>query len=411
MARCSVTRSLLCVVVCNMMVACGHSAPLTKFMQLDAQAGASQEEIHLSVQDALGRADLAVDAWSTTDRLLGHAGMTLRSGPHQTVCFVLVVVLFFSMCCLGDEEDRCCRAASLVVPLVILLYVCFGTDLLEAFYNGEKVGVWCAILCVWSFVQLLCCVPAVFCFGAALAVHESKVLTPGRAMSPRAEQRLPSKEADQQFPFQGPAIYDAAREQPFPAKAQEFPSQGPSIYDTAPEQPFPAKGSSMYDIAPEQPFSSKGPSEPVPVTASPVPVFAFRAVPTTAPVVAPPPPSYDSAPATASVMKIVPPPSYDSARPWGQPVRSVEKPRWFDTTTQPEREPRPAWMDTRAPQAPVALDTSSRPANITQEQAATLILNIVQQTGASQDSALRSLEENHWHGGLAARALKSQASP
>lgn len=324
MARFAITQTLLCAVVCNMLVVCGHLASPTMFMQLNTQGATSRGNTHVSVNEALVRIDLAADAWSTTDRLLGRAGLTLRSGLHQSVCFVLVVVLFFSMCCLGDADDRCCRAASLLIPLCILLYVCFATNLLEAFMNGQRVGVWCAILCAWSFVQLVCCVPAVFCFGAALAVHEADESTPKQQQGEQLQR--PSKGRAESEGFATPA--------PAPAPVQ--------VYSPAPS------------AAPDAPASAPAPL---------------------APATSPPPP----------------PPSQDPLEPGA--------PRWIQTTTQ---------LDSREPAAAVWVETRSE--MLSPEQAAQ-VANVMQQTGSSQPAAVRALEECNWHGGLAARTLKSQGHP
>jgi len=37
------------------------------------------------------------------------------------------------------------------------------------------------------------------------------------------------------------------------------------------------------------------------------------------------------------------------------------------------------------------------------------VVNVMQQTGVSQQDAVRALEECNWHGGLAARALKGSS--
>lgn len=48
------------------------------------------------------------------------------------------------------------RLFGCLIPLGVIIYLMFWTGLVRKLVKGEEIDVWCTMLCIWAFVQVVC---------------------------------------------------------------------------------------------------------------------------------------------------------------------------------------------------------------------------------------------------------------
>jgi len=80
---------------------------------------------------------------------------------YGTTCMWICIGMFISCCCFsGSFYSRTGGVIGSVmgclIPLGVLVYIIFWTDIFQTFWEGKVVGAWCYALCLWAMCQICC---------------------------------------------------------------------------------------------------------------------------------------------------------------------------------------------------------------------------------------------------------------
>jgi hypothetical protein len=77
------------------------------------------------------------------------------------VCMWLTFGLLFSCCSFGGAAHSTSGQLiggffNFVLPLGVIIYVCFMSNLFSEYWDGKPICGWCHAICIWAFIQITC---------------------------------------------------------------------------------------------------------------------------------------------------------------------------------------------------------------------------------------------------------------
>lgn len=91
------------------------------------------------------------------------------------ICMWLTFGLLFSCCSFGGAAHSTSGQLiggffNFVLPLGVIIYVCFMSNLFSEYWDGKPICGWCHAICIWSFIQITCGICFLGCSALGVGV-------------------------------------------------------------------------------------------------------------------------------------------------------------------------------------------------------------------------------------------------